>query len=94
LVGPFAGHDGLDSYRRLASGLTGRMRDGAMALCEMTIPRGCHDRAVLPRLAREVSVKKDLATRIVSWLLFFSTAVWRKRNVGCGRDEFIFCIAI
>ncbi|KAF5030899.1 Release factor glutamine methyltransferase [anaerobic digester metagenome] len=57
----FAGHDGLDVYRRLASGLRGRVREGLMLLCEIDQSQGAAMMELFGPMARDVSVRKDLA---------------------------------
>lgn len=57
----FAGHDGLDVYRRLASGLRGRVREGSMLLCEIDHSQGAAMMELFAPMAMDVSVKKDLA---------------------------------
>lgn len=57
----FAGSDGLGVYRRLASDVQGRMREGTILLCEIDHSQGAAMIEMFAPMARKVRVKKDHA---------------------------------
>jgi release factor glutamine methyltransferase len=57
----FAGTDGLDIYRRLASELNGVAREGALLLCEIDHSQGTAMSELFLPMARRVHIERDYA---------------------------------
>lgn len=57
----FSGPDGLDCYRALALGLAGKMKPGAVLLCEIDGSQGAGMRDLFSPLAERVRIVKDYA---------------------------------
>jgi release factor glutamine methyltransferase len=57
----FSGQDGMDCYRSLARGVSGRMKSGAMLLCEIDGSQGAAMSDLFSPLAQSVRIVKDYA---------------------------------
>ena len=57
----FSGPDGLDCYRSLALGLSGKMKPGAVLLCEIDGSQGAAMIELFSSLAQSVEIVKDYA---------------------------------